>query len=121
MAMRECPQCGKKVPATRVVACTDKLECPNCEATLTVALPSRVIGAFIGLGVGWLVYSWARNAATGEMVWVVPALYSFLAYSLVYAVYLMTTADLIRRQVEPEAVAPAVTPAAAHGDAGGHH
>jgi hypothetical protein len=121
MAMRECPQCGKKVPAGRVVAYTDKLECPHCEAALTVSLPSRVIGAFIGLGAGYLVYGWARGEAAGEAAWVLPALHAFLAYSFVYALYLMTTADLVRRQVEPEAVAPAVTPAAAHGDGGGHH
>jgi tetrahydromethanopterin S-methyltransferase subunit D len=120
MAMRECPQCGKKVPATRIVAYTDKLECPHCEATLTVSLPSRVIGAFIGLGAGYLVYSWARNSVSGEAAWVLPAVYSFLAYSFFYTIYLMTTADLIRRQVEPD-LATTMTPlAAAHAHGAGH-
>jgi hypothetical protein len=119
--MRECPQCGNKVPATEVAAYTDKIECPHCHALLTVALPSRVIGAFIGLGVGWLVYGWASNSLTGEAAWVLPAVYSFLAYSFVYAIYMMTTSDLVRRAAEPEAAVPVVTPAAAHGHGGGHH
>jgi hypothetical protein len=121
VAMRECPQCGKKVPATAVVAYTDRIECPHCRALLTVALPSRVIGAFIGLGAGWLVYSWTQGALTGEAAWVLPTVYSFLAYSIVYTVYVMTTADMVRREAEPEAAVPVVTPAAAHGGGGGHH
>src|SRR5579864_3933076 len=118
--MRECPQCMKKVPATRVVAYTDKLECPHCEALLKVALPTRVIGAFIGLGVGWLVYGWAQNSLMGEEAWVLPTVYSFLAYSVVYTLYVMTTADLVKRPKEDELPIPSVTLAAAHGDAGGH-
>jgi hypothetical protein len=119
--MRECPQCGNKVPATEVVAYTDKIECPHCQALLTVALPTRVIGAFIGLGVGWLVYGWAQKTLTGEAVWVLPAVYAFLAYSFIYTIYVTTTADLVMRAAEPEAAVPAVTPAAASGHGGGHH
>jgi hypothetical protein len=119
--MRECPQCGNKVPATAVVAYTSNIECPHCQALLTVALPTRVIGAFIGLGVGWLVYGWAQKTLTGEAAWVLPAVYAFLAYSFVYTIYVMTTADLVMRVAEPEASVPSVTPAAAHGHGGGHH
>jgi hypothetical protein len=118
--MRECPQCGNKVPARDVGAYTDEIECPHCQALLRVALPTRVIGAFIGLGVGWLVYGWAQNSMTGEEAWVLPALYSFLAYSFVYTIYVMLTADLVMRPKEVEVAIPAVTLAAAHGD-GGHH
>ena len=121
MAMRECPQCMKKVPATEVVAYTNSIECPHCQALLTVALPTRVIGAFIGLGVGWLVYGWAQKSLTGEAAWMLPTLYAFLAYSFIYTIYVMTTADLVMRQAEVEAPALSVTPAAAHGDVGGHH
>jgi hypothetical protein len=103
-----------------VVAYTDKLECPHCEAALTVSLPSRVIGAFIGLGAGYLVYGWAKNSVAGEAAWVLPALYSFLAYSFIYAIYLMTTADLIRRQVEPDLATTMTPPAAAHAYGGAH-
>jgi len=120
MAMRECPQCGNKVPATEVSAYTDEIECPHCQALLTVALPTRVIGAFIGLGVGWLVYGWAQNSLAGEEAWLLPAVYAFLTYSLVYTMYVMLTADLVMRPKEVEVAIPAVTLAAAHGD-GGHH
>jgi hypothetical protein len=119
--MRECPQCGKKVSATEVAAYTDEVECPNCQALLKVALPSRVIGAFIGLGVGWLVYGWAQKSLTGDAAWILPTLYAFLAYSFIYTIYVMATADLVMRQAEVEAPTLAVTPAAAHGHDGGHH
>jgi hypothetical protein len=49
-----------------------------------------------------------------------PALYAFLAYSLIYTIYVMTTADLVMRRAEPEA-APLVAEAGAHGHGGGHH
>jgi len=114
VAMRECPQCMKKVPATRVVAYTDHIECPHCEALLTVALPTRVIGAFIGLGVGWLVYGWAQKTLSGDAAWMLPTLYAFLAYSFIYTIYVMTTADLVMRQVEPDLGTIMPTPAAAH-------
>ena len=120
MAMRECPQCMKKVPAREVVAHTDRIECPHCQALLTVALPSRVIGAFIGLGVGWLVYGWAQKTMAGEAAWVLPAVYSFLAYSVVYAIYLMATADLVRRPVEPDLATAITTPAATHAHGAAH-
>src|ERR1019366_4282848 len=104
--MRECPQCMKKVPATDVVAYTNSIECPHCQALLTVALPTRVIGAFIGLGVAWLVYRWAQNNLTGEAAWVLPTLYAFLAYSLIYTFYVMITADLVMRQAEVAIAVP---------------
>ena len=115
MAMRVCPKCGNKVPAVDVVAFTNTIECPHCDSLLTVALPSRVIGAFIGLGVGWLVYGWAARSLTGEEAWVLPAVYSFLAYSFVYTLYMMTTSDLVMRQPEVEEAIPVVIGAAPHG------
>jgi hypothetical protein len=121
MAMRECPHCGNKVPAVDVAAYTDEIECPHCQTLLRVALPTRVIGAFIGLGVGWLVYGWAQNSLTGEEAWVLPTVYSFLAYSVVYMLYVMTTADLVKRPKEEELPIPSATLAAAHGDSGAHH
>jgi hypothetical protein len=121
MAMRVCPHCGNKVPAVDVVAFTNTIECPHCDSLLTVALPSRVIGAFIGLGVGWLVYGWAAGSMTGEEAWVLPAVYSFLAYSFVYALYIMTTSDLVMRPPEVEEAVPVLTGHAPHGGGGGHH
>jgi hypothetical protein len=83
-------------------------------------LPSRVIGAFIGLGAGYLVYGWAKNAVAGEAAWMLPAVYSFLAYSVLYTLYLMTTGDLVKRAVEPEIATPMTPPAAAHAHGAGH-
>ncbi len=48
-----------------------------------------------------------------------PALYAFLAYSLIYTIYVMTTADLVMRQVEPELAIPAVPRPPPHMRTGG--
>ena len=117
MAIRICPHCLKKVPAGPVVAYTDRLECPHCHSPITVGVPSRVIGAFIGLGIGELVWKYVQPMG-GEAGWVLPALYAFLAYSVVYTLYLMATADLVMRPVESE---PAAVVADAHGHGAGHH
>lgn len=117
MAIRVCPHCLRKVPAGPVVAYTDKLECPHCHSAITVGVPSRVIGAFIGLGVSELVWKFVQPMG-GEAGWVLPVLYAFLSYSVVYTLYLMATADLVMRPVEAE---PAPVAAAAHGHGGGHH
>lgn len=117
MAIRICPHCQRKVPAGPIVAYTDKLECPHCHSPITVAVPSRVIGAFIGLGVGELVWKFVQPM-DGEFGWVLPVLYAFLAYSVVYALYLMATSDLVMRPVEAEAAPVA---ADAHGHGRGHH
>lgn len=117
MAIRICPHCLKKVPAGLVVAYTDQLVCPHCHSAITVGVPSRVIGAFIGLGVGELVWSFVQPMS-GEAGWVMPVVYAFLAYSVAYTLYLMATADLVMRPVEAE---PAPVAADAHGHGGGHH
>lgn len=117
MAIRVCPHCLKKVPAGPVVANTDKLECPHCNSPITVGIPTRVIGALIGLGIGELVWKYVQPMG-GEGGWVLPALYAFLAYSVVYMLYLMATADLVMRPVEAE---PMPEFADAHGHSGGHH
>lgn len=117
MAIRVCPHCLKRVPAGAVVAYTDKLECPNCHSAITVGVPSRVIGAFIGLGVADLVWRYVQPMG-GEAGWVLPVVYAFLSYSVVYALYLMATADLVMRPVEAE---PAPVAEATHGHGSGHH
>lgn len=117
MAIRVCPQCQRKVSAGPVVAYTDKLECPHCHAALTVGVPSRVIGAFIGLGVGWLVWGYTKSMG-GEAGWVLPTVYTFFAYSVTYTLYLVATSDLVMRPVEEE---PAPVDAGGHGHGGAHH
>ena len=52
------------------------------------------------------------------MGWALPAVYSFLAYSVAYAFYLMATGDLVSRPAEAE---PMPVTADAHGNGGGHH
>jgi hypothetical protein len=115
VAIRLCPHCSRKVPAGDVVAYTDTLECPHCETPLTVALPSRVIGGFVALGVGWLVWIFSRPMS-GEAGWILPTVYTFLAYSATYALYIMATADLVRRPVDAEPV-PITTAPHVHGGA----
>lgn len=117
MAIRLCPQCLKTVPAGPVVAFSDSLVCPHCDASLRVSDANRIIGGFLGLGVGWLVWGLTREA-TGPLAWALPAVYSFLAYSASYAFYLMLTADLVMRPPEAE---PASAALDAHGAGGGHH
>ena len=116
MAIRVCPHCLRKVPAGPVVAYTDKLVCPHCHTPITIGFPSRFIGGFIALGVGWLVWIFSRNIR-GEAGWVVPTVYTFFAYSITYTLYLMATADLVRRQVDAE---PAPVADTSHGHGGGH-
>jgi hypothetical protein len=109
--------CHKKVSAGLVVAYSDTLECPHCNSPLRVADSSRIVGAFFALAVGLLVWSYT-TPGTGNMAWALPAVYTFLAYSVSYAIYLMITGELVSR---PADVEPVVVEVAAHGHAGGHH
>jgi hypothetical protein len=120
VAARFCPNCKKKVSAGLVVAYSDTLECPNCHSPLRLADSSRIVGAFFGLLVGFLVWSYA-TPGDGNMGWVLPVVYSFLAYSAAYVIYLMAFGELGSRVVEPEALPVAAADAAAHGHGGGHH
>jgi hypothetical protein len=117
VAARVCPMCQRKVPAGPVVAYSDSLECPYCHSPLRLADSSRIIGAFFALVVGWLVWSYAAPS-TENLGWVLPAVYTFLAYSVAYAIYLMATGDLVSRPAEQVHVPVA---AAAHGNDGVHH
>jgi hypothetical protein len=115
MAARVCPMCQKKVPASEVVAYSDTLECPHCHSPLRLADTSRIVGAFFALAVGLLVWSYAAPGI-GDLGWALPSVYTFLAYSAAYMIYLMATGELVSRPAEPEAAPVSL---AAHG--GGHH
>ncbi len=117
MTGRVCPMCQKKVPAGLVVAYSDTLECPHCHSPLRLADSSRILGAFFALAVGLLVWSYTAPG-TGNMGWVLPTVYTFLAYSAAYAVYLMATGEVVSRAAEPEPVPVSV---AVSGHGGGHH
>jgi hypothetical protein len=109
--------CQRKVPAGSVVAYSDTLDCPHCHSPLRLADSSRIIGAFFALAVGFLVWGYAMPSI-GNMGWVLPAVYTFFAYSVAYAIYLMATGYLVSRPAEPE---PMPVEAAAYGHGGGHH
>lgn len=119
MAIRICPHCGKHVPATATVAYSDTLVCPHCHSPLRVSDASRIIGAFLALAVGALVWR-LTHTLHGLLDWVTPELYAFLAYSFTFAIFLMATADLSMRHVE---AAPEPLAASSHGHTphAGHH
>jgi hypothetical protein len=121
--MRMCPQCGKTVPATRVMALSDGMECPHCQTRLEVAGGSRMIATAAGLIAAWFVWRLTRES-TNVVGFTLPVLLSFLAFGIVSPLVLMFVASL---RVAP--TAPVFTPVAAHGahgqsvhdHAGGHH
>ena len=116
MAIRTCPLCMSKVPAGRVVAYSDGMECPGCKSRLEVSAGSRMLATTLGLLAGTLVWRLTRTSA-GMLGWVLPMVYAFLAFSVVAPLFLMTTADLRLRPAEP-VTEPAP---AAPGHGGAHH
>jgi DNA-directed RNA polymerase subunit RPC12/RpoP len=123
VAARMCPHCGKTVPATRVIALSDGMECPHCQTRLEVGNGSRMIATAVGLGVAWIVWRVTRDS-TNILGFALPVLLSFLAFGIVSPLVLMFTASL-RAAPSP----PVFEPVAAHGGhaqsvhdhAGGHH
>lgn len=123
MAVRMCPQCGSIVPATRVMALSDGMECPHCQTRLEVTSGSRMIASAVGLGAAWVVWRVTRDS-TNILGFTLPVLLSFLAFGIVSPLVLMFTASL---RTAP--AAPVFEPVAAHGGhaqsvhdhAGGHY
>ena len=123
MAVRMCPHCGNTVPATRVIALSDGMECPHCQTRLEVTDGSRMIATVVGLGAAWIVWRATRDS-TNILGFALPVLLSFLAFGVVSPLVLMFTASL---RTAP--AAPVFEPVAAHGGhaqsvhdhAGGHH
>ena len=123
MASRMCPHCGNTVPAARVMALSDGMECPHCHTRLELAGGSRMIATTAGLIVAWLVW-WVVRDSTNALGFALPVLLSFLAFGIVSPLVLMFTAAL-----RPVPLAPVFEPAAAHGGhgqsvqdhVGGHH
>lgn len=123
MAVRMCPHCGKTVPATRVIALSDGMECPHCQSRLEVATGSRMIATAAGLGVAWVVWRITRDS-TNILGFALPVLLSFLAFGIVSPLILMFTASLRSAPSAPvfEAVAAHSGHAqSVHDHAGGHH
>ena len=123
MAIRMCPHCGNTVPATRVMAFSDGMECPHCQTRVQVTNGSRMAAAAAGLVVAWLVWRITRGS-TNILGFALPVLFAVLAFGIVSPLVLAFTAGL---QTAPP---PQVfEPVAAHGThgpsvhdhAGGHH
>lgn len=120
MAVRMCPQCGKTVPATRVMALSESMECPHCQSRLEIATGSRMIATAVGLGVAWVVWRATRDS-TNILGFALPVLLSFLAFGIVSPLVLMFSASLRSAPVfEPVAAHGGYVPSV-HDHAGGHH
>ncbi len=123
MAIRICPHCGKTVPATRVMALSDGMECPHCQTRLQVASGSRMVASAAGLVAAWLVWKYTQSS-TNMVGFALQVLYAVLAFGIVSPVVLAFTAGL---RTAPVAQVYQPVPAhgthgpAVHGHAGGHH
>jgi DNA-directed RNA polymerase subunit RPC12/RpoP len=123
VAVRMCPHCGNQVPAVRVMALSDGMECPHCQTRLVVADGSRMVATAAGLVAAWLAWRASRDS-TNILGFALPVLLSFLAFGIVSPLVLIFAAAL---RVAP--AAPVFEPAAAHDahaqsvhdHAGGHH
>lgn len=119
MAARVCPHCLRVVPAARVLAFSDGMECPHCQAPLEVATGSRMLAVTAGLAAGWLAWRLTRDSAS-SLWFALPVLFSILAFGIVSPLVLLFTAAL-----RPAPAAPILEPAEAshatlaHGSA--HH
>jgi hypothetical protein len=117
LAIRICPICFGKVPASAVVVQSDSIACPGCGKTLELSRPSRVLGALFGLAGAWLALRLTGGAHSG-LGWVLPPVVSILAYAIASPIFLMLTGDLVvkREQPYPEPLAVPL----AHGPAAHH-
>lgn len=123
MAVRKCPSCLTTVPAGRVAAFSNEIECPGCEQPLEISPPSRNIAAFAGLVAAAGVYRWAArpDAADSLLGWVLPIVYAYLALSVVAPLVLMATADLRLKAADDATPTAQANAAASHSPAGAHH
>jgi hypothetical protein len=79
---------------------SDGLQCLGCGKALEVSRPSRVLGALAGIIGAWMTFRLARGGHSA-LGWVLPLVFSVLAYAIVSALYLMLTADLVVRRDQP--------------------
>jgi hypothetical protein len=97
MSARQCPNCFAFLPAGQIVADSYDLVCPNCQHALEISALSQNLSAFAGLVAGGIVW-WLANAhysqQPGALGWVLPVLFSYLAFSVVAPLVLSLTADL---------------------------
>ena len=100
MDIRKCPQCLAVVPAGRILAQSNDIECPGCKRPLEISAASRSIAMLAGLAAAALV--WRLTRASGGMLgWALSVLYAFLGFSLISALALILLADLRSKPEEP--------------------
>jgi hypothetical protein len=100
VAIRRCPLCFERPPASQVVAYSNEINCPGCKARLEVSSGSRVLSTVAGLMAAAIAWNLLRGSS-GMLSWILPIVYAFLAFSAVAAVFMMTTADLRLKPAEP--------------------
>ncbi|HWQ03405.1 MAG TPA: hypothetical protein VNL38_02900 [Candidatus Nitrosotenuis sp.] len=125
MAARKCPNCLSKISAGVAAAFTDGLECPDCQKQLEVSVGSRYLSVCAGIVAGLLAWQMSRahglwgvtlpGTQGGELAFVLPVVYVFLAFSVVTPLALMLIADL---RLKPDAPPAEPLPA---GNAHAHH
>ena len=97
MSARQCPNCFAFLPPGQIVAYSYGLVCPTCQHPLEISALSQNLSAFAGLVAGGIAW-WLANAhysqQHGALGWVLPVLYSYLAFSIVAPLVLIFTADL---------------------------
>lgn len=94
---RKCPNCFADVPPTSLLAYSNDLACPSCHSPLGLSNSSRNISAFVALAVAavvWRVTTAHYASHPGGLDWVLPVLFSYLAYSIVAPLVLVLTGDL---------------------------
>jgi hypothetical protein len=123
MAVRKCPSCLTMVPAGRVAAFSNDIECPGCGQALEISPLSRNIAVIAGLVAAAGVYHWAArpDAADNVLGWVAAIVYAFLALSVVAPLVLMATADLRLKAASDITPRVHANETASHGPTGGHH
>lgn len=119
MAVRKCSSCLTAVPPGLVLAYSDNIVCPACQAELTIWNGSRLLASIAGILAGVLVWQLTSSATSGALAWTLPVLYSFLAFGAVSALVLMVIADLRPQLVQSTALPVMVQSVPTTG--GGHH
>jgi hypothetical protein len=117
MAARQCPSCGARVPAGRVVADSYDLVCATCQHRLGISDLSRNLAALAGLVAGaiaWWLVTLRFASQAGALGWVWPVFLAYVAASVVAALALMLAANLELRTDSPAAESHAVAPQVPH-------
>src|SRR5262249_59328637 len=86
--------------AGQVVAYSNEIHCPGCRSPLEVSSGTRVLSTLAGLMAGAIAWNLSRGSS-GMLSWILPIVYTFLAFSGVAAVFLMMTAVLLAKPAEP--------------------